>query len=223
MSERQRLGHGSVDRSPTGRYAPSTALDPAVGERACGPSRPRRAACRRRGRGSPASAASGRPGTSPASSSRIAASESGSSARRVEVAGGPRPSRAAVEELRAGEGDDADRQRPRPVEQVLDEVEQARVGPLEVLEDEHRRCRARRCARRRCRHAANSVVAAAGRRRLEAEQREQRAARSSARSSGVRRRTRPTRRRDPLAGGRLVVGLGQAGAAADHLAQRPEA
>ncbi len=31
------------------------------------------------------------------------------------------------------------------------------------------------------------------------------------------------RRRDALAGRRLVVGLGQAGAPADHLAQRPEA
>ena len=37
----------------------------------------------------------------------------------------------------------------RPLEQVLDEVEQRRVRPLHVLEDEHRRVHARRAARRR--------------------------------------------------------------------------
>ena len=42
-------------------------------------------------------------------------------------------------ELGAGEGDDEQRIVPRPLEQVLDEVEQARVGPLHVLEREHGR------------------------------------------------------------------------------------
>ena len=44
------------------------------------------------------------------------------------------PGRAAVVELRAGEREDEDRVVPRPLEQVLDEVEQAGVGPLHVLE-----------------------------------------------------------------------------------------
>ena len=45
------------------------------------------------------------------------------------------PRRAAVEELGAGQGDDVDRLPTRPGKQVLDEVEEAVIGPLEVLED----------------------------------------------------------------------------------------
>src|SRR6266851_5676322 len=48
---------------------------------------------------------------------------------------------AALEQLRPRKGDHEDRRAPRPVEQVFDEVEQARVGPLHVLEREHRRIR----------------------------------------------------------------------------------
>ena len=49
------------------------------------------------------------------------------------------PGRPALHQLRPCERDHEDRVAPRPVEQVLDEVEQARVGPLHVLEGEHRR------------------------------------------------------------------------------------
>ena len=50
------------------------------------------------------------------------------------------PCRALVEELGAGQGHDEDRVGARPRRDVIDEVEQRRVGPLEVLEDqEHRR------------------------------------------------------------------------------------
>jgi hypothetical protein len=42
-------------------------------------------------------------------------------------------------ELGSGERDDAEGVVPRPVQEVLEEVDQARVGPLHVLEDEDRR------------------------------------------------------------------------------------
>ena len=35
--------------------------------------------------------------------------------------------------------DDEERQSPGPVDQVVDEVEKAFVGPMQVLEDEHER------------------------------------------------------------------------------------
>ncbi len=51
------------------------------------------------------------------------------------------PARPPLEQLRPSQGHDQDRMLASPRGQVLDEVEQARVGPLDVLEDEHRRCR----------------------------------------------------------------------------------
>ena len=57
--------------------------------------------------------------------------------RRVELAAGP--ARPAVEELRAGEADDQDRCVAYPVGEVLDEVEQRRLGPVHVLEREDER------------------------------------------------------------------------------------
>ena len=51
------------------------------------------------------------------------------------------PRRPALGELGPREGDHEDRMVPRRLEQVLDEVEQARVGPLHVLERED--CRVR--------------------------------------------------------------------------------
>jgi hypothetical protein len=49
------------------------------------------------------------------------------------------PVRPPVGELRSGQGDHEERDTPRPFEEVLDEVEEAGVGPLEVLEEEHGR------------------------------------------------------------------------------------
>ena len=46
------------------------------------------------------------------------------------------PAGPPLEELGAGQGQDEDRARPAPVEQVFEEVEQAVIGPLEVLDDE---------------------------------------------------------------------------------------
>jgi len=49
------------------------------------------------------------------------------------------PVRTAREELGARRGDDKERHVRRPVDQRVDEVEQAVVGPVEILEDEHGR------------------------------------------------------------------------------------
>ena len=51
------------------------------------------------------------------------------------------PPRPALEQLGPRRADDEQRDAARPVDQVVDEVEQAVVGPVQVLEDEHRgRC-----------------------------------------------------------------------------------
>ena len=76
------------------------------------------------------------PATSPLSSSRIDASSSGwrSRARNARL---PAPqSGRRLEQLGPGERDDQDRDVAAPLEQVLDEVERARVRPVEVLEQE---------------------------------------------------------------------------------------
>ena len=49
------------------------------------------------------------------------------------------PGGAACEELRAGRADDEQRYARRPVDEMVDEVEEAFVGPVEVLEDEDER------------------------------------------------------------------------------------
>ena len=49
------------------------------------------------------------------------------------------PARTALEELRPGCAHDQDRDAGRPVDEMVDEVEQAVVGPVQVLEDEHER------------------------------------------------------------------------------------
>ena len=58
---------------------------------------------------------------------------------RAEVALAGAPGGPALEQLRPRERDHVERRVARPFEQVLDEVEQALVGPLHVLEREHRR------------------------------------------------------------------------------------
>ena len=62
---------------------------------------------------------------------------------RAEVAMPGAPGRTALGQLGAGEREHEERAAARPFEQVLDEVQQARVGPLHVLEDEHGRVRLR--------------------------------------------------------------------------------
>ena len=45
--------------------------------------------------------------------------------------------RATLEELGSGEGHDEHRPIARPIEHVIEEVEHACVGPLQILEDKH--------------------------------------------------------------------------------------
>ena len=78
----------------------------------------------------------------------------------------------ALEQVRARERDDEDRDAAAPLHQVVDEVEQPGVGVVEVLEDHDHRRRRARAARRRCATRANSWSGAGA--RLEAKQREQR-------------------------------------------------
>ncbi len=56
---------------------------------------------------------------------------------RMEAARARAPVRAPLEQLGPRERDHVDRERPGPVEQVFDEVEQAGVRPVQVLEEQH--------------------------------------------------------------------------------------
>src|SRR5581483_2780128 len=58
---------------------------------------------------------------------------------RREAAHGAAPARALLRELGTGEREHEDRIAARPVEQVLEEVEEPGIRPLEILEDEDRR------------------------------------------------------------------------------------
>ena len=137
---------------------------------------------------------------------------------RGEVALAGAPVGPPLEQLRPGEGHDVDRVGARPLEDVVDEVDQARVRVVEVLEDQdHRRRRGEALEERP--PGADELLRRDA--RLDAEQGQE---------GGL----------DPaplllvlddladllgdlLAGRCLVVGLAQAAAGADHLAQRPEA
>ena len=131
----------------------------------------------------------------------------------------PAPTRAVLEELRPRQRHDVDGLPDGPLEQVVDEVQQPRVGPVQVLEDEDRRALLATRSKN-VRHAAKSSS-------------RPRAAASPIPSRLSRRGLDPAplglvgdvlreRRGDPLAGRGRVVALGQPGTAAHHLAQRPE-
>ena len=94
------------------------------------------------------------------------------------------------------------------------------VGPLEVLEHEHRRAPLAAMRSKKVRHAANSSLAPAGRRRStpsSVEQRRLDPARARS-SSGTYSATRRGDRARVVASSSLSAGR----PAADHLAQRPE-
>ena len=129
------------------------------------------------------------------------------------------PARSAFEQLRAGEGDHEDRVAPAPVEEVLDEVEQAVVGPLEVLEDEGDRARRGDPLEERP-PGREELLAAARRCVLDTEQGQQ-AGLDPAPFLGVGD-VPDEDLGDAGPGRRVVVALGQPGPPADHLAEGPE-
>ena len=79
------------------------------------------------------------------------------------------PAGPALLELRARERDHEERVVARPLEQVLDEVEQAGIGPLHVLEREHRRVGVGEALEEQP-PGGEQVLAVAGRAVFEAEQ-----------------------------------------------------
>ena len=152
----------------------------------------------------------------------VSSSESGASRIVDELTLPPPQPGRRVEELGAGGADDEQRHPARPVHEVVDEVEQRVVGPVQVFEDEDERPLARRSppgsgARRRTPRRAGrwpSLV------RLEADQRMEVPLDPAASASSR------TNRCDGLAEllARLLgtVGLEDPGLRLDHLAERPE-
>ncbi len=138
---------------------------------------------------------------------------------RQEVPAARAPVRSTLEELRPGERDDEDRDVPAPLEQVIDEVERAGVGPVEILEHEgHERVGG---------HplevgppGPEELAGTALRRIADAEERMERLCDPILLG---RVRDEPVDRRRDLRPGRCrVVCLEQLGARANHLAEGPE-
>ena len=129
------------------------------------------------------------------------------------------PVRPTVEQLGTGQGHDDERDVLRPLQELLDEVEEPRIGPLEVLEQHDRRGSLGDPLEEDA-PGGEQDVAAAGRGRFESEEGEQ--GRLDPVAVVVGGDELGDGRLDPLAGDRLVVRLGEAGPPADHLAERPE-
>ena len=129
-------GTASSPRSPTGSYPASRLAEPPVGDehpdRLDGVERDARRRARRSRAAVVAAARARARRAARASRSRRAARAS--RARKLRRAGAPVGP--PLEQLRPGEREDQDRDAAAPLEQVVDEVEQARVGPVQVLEDE---------------------------------------------------------------------------------------
>ena len=100
----------------------------------------------------------------PSISCSASSSPSGSSVIELGVRSAASPRRALVEELRASETDEAERRVARPVGQVLDQVEERRLGPVDVLDDERQRPLAARAARVTCRRSRKTSSGRLGRR-----------------------------------------------------------
>ena len=166
-----------------------------------------------------ADAGSGRPRHEPARAARACRVVERLEVEGEEVAPAGAPVGPSLEQLRPGQRDDEDRDVAAPLEQVVDEVEQARVGPVEVLEDEDDRAVVGDALEERP-PRREQLLASAGGRIADAEQGEERRLDPAGSSSSGTKRS--TVARDLRAGGRLVVGLEQAGPRADHLAERPE-
>ena len=137
--------------------------------------------------------------------------------REVAVAGSP--VRPLVEELGTREDENEERARPRPLEQVLDEVEEARVGPLHVLEHENGRIRVREPLEEE--PPGSEQVVALVRRLLLRDPEQAREKRLDEPSLVVVEQMLAERCFELRARGRVVVVLGYTGAHAHHVRQRP--
>ncbi len=84
-----------------------------------------------------ATASAGSPGTIPVTSSRHRVGEKRLERERHERSRRRAPARVGARPARAGRAQDEQPVVARPLEQILDEREQRLVGPLHVLEDEH--------------------------------------------------------------------------------------
>ncbi len=213
----QRSGTASCVRSASGRR-PRRRARAGLRQRASGRSRRHTAGCHRHGRGSPERRRAGSPGTRPASSSRMAGRDSGWRDRADEVRAGRRPSRAVVRGVPAGRGSRHRSVARRPVEEMVDEVEQAGVGPVQVLEHQMTAVLGARSARRT---SATPRTAPRGRPAALVDARAGRAAPAHPPAFGLVGHVSRERRRDARAGRRLVVALGQAGAAAGPSRRAP--
>ena len=141
--------------------------------------------------------------------------------RRVQLAAAP--ARSPLEELRPGRRDDEERHVGHPVDELVDEVEQALVGPVEVLDDEDERPLVRHRLeeappRRECFAAPVAAELALGR---EPDEGEQMALDPAAHRP---RRRRAPRRRCVIFARRALgwILLVDSGLRLDDLAERPE-
>ena len=114
---------------------------PASARRTAGCPRPRR-------RSDPAAPARrARRAASPSTSSADSSSLSGDSVTRLASRPGRRPRRPRVEEVGAGEAEQQDRRAAREAEHVLEQVEQRRLRPVDVVDGDDERPRWRRAPR----------------------------------------------------------------------------
>ena len=137
---------------------------------------------------------------------------------RGEVALARAPARPLLEQLRAGERDDIDGNVPAPLHEVVDEVEQARVGEVRVLEDHDHRGGRREALEEGPPGSEQLLRADPG---VDAQEGQQgRLDPAAVRLVGDVGRERLGHLRP---GRRLVVGLHEPAPLADHLAECPEA
>ena len=136
---------------------------------------------------------------------------------RREAALAGTPVRSSFEQLGSGQGHDEDRDGSAPLLHVVDEVEEARVGEVQVLEDHDDRTARREPLEER---APGTEELLGPDPRFEAQQREEGGLDPG--SLGLVRDVCGEHGRDGGPGRRLVVGLLETGATPDHLAERPE-
>ncbi len=129
------------------------------------------------------------------------------------------PSGPPVEELRAGQGDDQDRDVAAPLEEVLDEVQRPGICPVEVLEQERDHAGGRKALEERA-PGQEQLRRATWWRLTRTEQREE--GRLDPAPLGLVGHVLGEHLADPGAGRGCVVALEEPGARPDHLAQRPE-